>query len=223
MTHFVRQITGVHANSLLYSVCVSWGLSSLLDASEHPHLMLYANPLTLRAPGVKKKTASKSEQERAVFSARNALTRSAEVPACTQGLLMSVRSSMKIHSWYKNGGFQTVVIFQHEAWGRTWMVLIRHWNLFVYDRWRIKNGGGRWHLGGRPGLSILCWSAAVDRGREEDNRWRTKEKPAGRVTSGNGDKRRGTQPPHELRHVISKDWFVSVKESEFLNGNSHLQ
>lgn len=170
---------------------MSWDLSSLLDASEYPHLMLYANLLTLRAPRLK---TSEREQERAVFSARSALTRSAEFPACTQGLLMSEWSSMKIHCWYRKGGFETVV-FQHDAWGRKWMVLIRHWNLFVYDRWCIKNGGGRWHLGGRPGLSILCWSTTVDRGRQEDNRWQTKENPIGRVKSGSGNKWRSSQQP----------------------------
>lgn len=48
MTHFVRQITGMHANST-HSVCMSWDLSVLLDACECSHLMLYANLLTLRA------------------------------------------------------------------------------------------------------------------------------------------------------------------------------
>lgn len=35
----------------------------------------------------------------------NALTRSVEFPARAQGLLMSERRCMKIHSWYMKGGF----------------------------------------------------------------------------------------------------------------------
>ncbi len=81
---------------------------------EYPHLMLYANLLTLRALRLK---TSEREQERAVFSAPSALTRSTEFPACTQELLMSVWSSMKIHCWYRKGGFE-IVVFQHDAWGR---------------------------------------------------------------------------------------------------------
>lgn len=94
MTHFVRQITGMHANST-HRVCMSWDLSVLLDACECPHLMLYANLLTLRATWLE---TSASERGRAVSSAWNALTRSTEFSACTQGLLMSVWSCMKIQS-----------------------------------------------------------------------------------------------------------------------------
>lgn len=145
----------------------SWDLSSRLDASEYPHLMLYANLLTLRAPRLK--TSGERARESCLLCSKR-FDPIRRVSAFTQGLLMSVLNSMKIHSWYRKGGFETV-FFQHEAWGRKWMVLIRHWNLFVYDRWRIKNCGGRWHLGGRPGPFILCWSTTVDSGREEGNMW----------------------------------------------------
>lgn len=94
MTHFVRQITGMHANST-HRVCMSWDLTVLLDACECPHLMLYANLLTLRATWLE---TSASERGRAVSSAWNALTQSTEFSACTQGLLMSVWSCMKIQS-----------------------------------------------------------------------------------------------------------------------------
>ncbi len=176
--------------------------------------MLYANLLTLRAPRLKTST-----RERARKSCLLCLKRFDPicwVPACTQGLLMSVWNSMKIHSWYRKGGSETVV-YQHEAWGRKWMVLIRHWNLFVWDRWCIRNGGGRWHLGGRPGFFILRKSKTADSGREEDNKRQTKEKPVGRVKMETNEE----SQENLVTFAHDEQWFISV--NEFLNTNSHLQ
>lgn len=155
---------------------MSWDRSSHLLASEYPHLMLYANLLTLRASRLKTSKRGKASLHclkcfdpiRWVFSLQ-----SKTVNECVE----FYENSQLVQKWrFLNCDFQN-----EGGMGRKWMVLIRHWHLFVYDRWRIKNGGGRQHLGGRPGFFIFCWSATVVGGSEEDNRWQTKEKPIGSV------------------------------------------
>lgn len=108
--------------------------------------------------------------------------------------------------------------FSMRQGGRKWMVLIRHWNLFVCDRWCIKIGRGRWRLGGRPGPSILCWSTTVVWGIEEDNRWQTKEKSVGRVRSGSGNKWTQQKARNNIETSAHDDKFSYIKEPKCLNG-----
>lgn len=54
--------------------------------------------------------------------------------------------------------------------GGKWMVLIRHWNLFVYGRWHMRDAGGRWHLGGHPGLKHNCRQRKRRRQQVSDKR-----------------------------------------------------
>lgn len=168
--------------------------------------MLDANLLSMRATRLKtSKREREREQERAVSIAWKALTQSAEFSACTPGLLMSVWNSVKIHSWHKKG-FWNFFFFQHKACGRKWMVLIRHWNLFVYDRWCLKMAGGRWHLGGRPRcLHLLHLLLKHDGSQRKSGRQQVTDKRGAHWLS----EIKTNLEAHYSSLATSMQWFVS--------------
>ena len=65
---------------------------------------------------------------------------------------MSVQSSMKIHSWCRKGVFETVFFSARGMGGESeWTWLDIEICLYITGG-ALKNGGGRWRVGGRPGL-----------------------------------------------------------------------